>query len=93
MVDWWRALTSILKLCFILLSKVNTIPISFELIEIFPKIIDKISVCKNRSQDLNHFGVKLHQPAINYVVEDVIDIFETIVNECFKFSKKNLDFI
>ncbi len=83
MVDWWRALTSILKLCFVLLSKVNTIPTSFELIEIFPKIIDKISVCKNRSQDLNHFGVKLHQPTINYVVEDVIDTFETIVNECF----------
>jgi beta-glucosidase/6-phospho-beta-glucosidase/beta-galactosidase len=54
----------------------------------FPKIIDKINACKNCSQDLNHFGVKLHQPIINYVVEDVINTFETIVNECFKNFKK-----
>jgi hypothetical protein len=71
-----------------------TIPISFESIEIFPKIINKINACKNRNQDLNHFGVKLHQLAINYVVEDVIDTFETIVNmNVSNFTKQYIDFI
>jgi len=76
------------------LTKVYTIPISFVSIEIFPKIINKINACKNQSQDLNHFGVKLYQLVINYVVEDVIDTFETIVNiNVSNFTKQYIDFI